>query len=501
MSKGKIIDLRPADPGRASVIKLGIATGFFGFSAPAQGTQIDAITLVKEAEAYLADPLRAGLDRLTAMADDTFFGKGEGLAVMHAAAAIQDAITYGWNIATRSFHVYSGGRWIEGEDLMERAVVLLLGDRYQAKLRPTMLTVLRHLPGVQQVTAGPVEADTLINVRNGLLEWRTGRLLPHVPERCGVTQLHVDWQPGATCPNVEAFLSEVLPADCLEQTEECPEGFIWEVIGYMLFSGNPLHKAFMLRGLGRNGKGRLLHLLRTIAGRENNSTVALHEFIGNRFRVATLHGKLLNVAGDISASYIEDTALFKAITGGDELQGERKFGHPFDFRPWATPVYSANKPFGTSDDSVGFWDRWVMIHFPNDYSNSGKLDSEIDEAITTPGELSGVLNRAVPALRTLMDRGRFAVPSSCIEVKQEFRRHGDRVLAWMNDRCKVSPELPMTSRTILYDSYKTYVIDEGGKPMSKQKLFERLEKVPGVHAHKSMGVRGFTGIARILENE
>jgi putative DNA primase/helicase len=327
-----------------------------------------------------------------------------------------------------------------------------------------------------------------------LLEWRTGQLLPHVPERCGVTQLHVDWKPGATCPSVEQFLAEVLPADCLEQTEECPEGFIWEVLGYMLFSGNPLHKAFMLRGLGRNGKGRLIHLLRTIAGRENLSTVALHELLGNRLRVATLHGKLLNAAGAISGSYIEDTSLFKAITGGDELQGEHKYGHPFDFRPWATPVYSANKPFGTSDDSVGFWDRWVMIHFPNDYTNSGKLDSEIDNAITTPTELSGVLNRAVPALRTLMKRGRFVLPASCIEVKEEFRRHGDRVLAWLNDRCRVSPELGLISRSLLYKDYKDYVEDDGGKPMSRQKFFERLGKIPGVHPRKSGNVRGFRGI-------
>jgi len=457
--------------------------------------------VAREAEAYLADPIKAGLERLRALPDDRFKKGNSGLEMAHAAAAISNAITYGWSEVRKDFLVYNGsGRWVEGRPMLRRAVFALLGDDFSTDKAGNLLAALELMPDVQKIGYEPVEQDTLINVRNGLVEWRTGQLLPHVPERCGVTQLHVDWKPGATCQNVEQFLAEVLPADCLAQTDDCPQGFIWEVIGYLLFSGNPLHKAFMLRGLGRNGKGRLIHLLRTIAGRENLSTVALHELLSNRFRVATLHGKLLNAAGDISGSYIEDTSLFKAITGGDELQGEHKYGHPFDFRPWATPVYSANKPFGTTDDSVGFWDRWVMIHFPNDYTNSGKLDSEIDAAITTPMELSGVLNRAVPALRDLMKRGRFVLPDSCVEVKEEFRRHGDRVLAWLNDRCRVSPECGLISRTLLYDSYKSYVEDEGGKPMSRQKFFERLGKIPGVHAHKSRGLRCFTGIELLPES-
>src|SRR5215211_1943694 len=185
--------------------------------------------VAREAEAYLADPIKAGLERLRALPDDRFKKGNSGLEMAHAAAAISNAITYGWSEVRKDFLVYNGsGRWVEGRPMLRRAVFALLGDDFSTDKAGNLLAALELMPDVQKIGYEPVEQDTLINVRNGLVEWRTGQLLPHVPERCGVTQLHVDWKPGATCQNVEQFLAEVLPADCLAQTDDCPQGFIWE---------------------------------------------------------------------------------------------------------------------------------------------------------------------------------------------------------------------------------------------------------------------------------
>jgi phage/plasmid-associated DNA primase len=90
---------------------------------------------------------------------------------------------------------------------------------------------------VHRVSADPVEADRWINVRNGLVEWPTGQLYSHLPEACGVTQLPIERSDDAECPVFTEFLAQVLPEDCLVPTESCPAGFIWEVIGYAIYSG------------------------------------------------------------------------------------------------------------------------------------------------------------------------------------------------------------------------------------------------------------------------
>jgi putative DNA primase/helicase len=44
--------------------------------------------------------------------------------------------------------------------------------------------------------------------------------------------------------------------------------------------------------------------------------VTLPEPAENRFRTATLFGKLANLAGDLDSRWLDSTAMFKAITGG-----------------------------------------------------------------------------------------------------------------------------------------------------------------------------------------
>ena len=156
----------------------------------------------------------------------------------------------------------------------------------------------------------------------------------------------------AQCPRFEQFLADVLPQDCYRPAGDSA-GFIWEVIGYTLYSGNPLHIAVLLLGNGRNGKGTLIRVLKRLVGDHNCTTVKLHDLVENRFRAGTLFGKLANLAGDLESRWLDNTAAFKAITGGDSVQGEYKYGAAFDFTPWALPFYSVNKPFGSADSSEG----------------------------------------------------------------------------------------------------------------------------------------------------
>ncbi len=79
----------------------------------------------------------------------------------------------------------------------------------------------------------------------------------HSPDYLSTVNVPVEYDPAATCPQFEEYLSEVLPQDCYQPTEDS-KGFIWELIGYTIYSGNPLHIAVLLYGTGRNGKGTLL---------------------------------------------------------------------------------------------------------------------------------------------------------------------------------------------------------------------------------------------------
>ena len=175
---------------------------------------------------------------------------------------------------------------------------------------------------------------------------------------------------------------------------------MWEVIGYTLMSGNPLHKMILLYGHGFNGKGVLMRVLTAVLGEGSVSSVSLHSLAEERFTRIRLLGKIANICGDIDASYIERTGLLKQATGEDLITAEHKFRKAAQFTSWAVPWFSANEIPASSDTSQGWLKRWEAFAFPNAFAP----DPGYEATLKTAAELEGIAANGVKALRALMGR-------------------------------------------------------------------------------------------------
>lgn len=421
-----------------------------------------------------------------------FFDR-DGLQARDLADAVTRLVTCGLGAIDERLYTYDNGVWTLNNGHIETVTAQLLGNRYRNTHCRNVLDLIRYSPNTPRITRDP--NPEFINVRNGMIRWADadGRLHPHAPEYRSTVQLPVDYSPDATCPAFEQYLAQVLPKDCYEVTDDSP-GFIWELIGYCLYSGNPLHIAVLLYGNGRNGKGVLIRVLKRLIGERNCSTVTLHELVENRFRAATLFGKLANLAGDLDARWLDNTATFKAITGGDTIQGEHKYGAVFDFQPWALPVYSTNKAFGSADSSEGWVARWVVVPFPRCFI--GHEDRDLDVRLQTDAELRGILRRAVDALPALMKRGRLPEPDSVSEAKKRFIVASDAVRSWLDDQCVLDPDA-WTDRTVLYRAYGIQTEGNGAKRLSAREFYARLEQVNGLTGVRKSHGRGFEGVRLI----
>lgn len=410
-----------------------------------------------------------------------YFAQGIGLLAKNLADDVMHCLECGFDSTTERFYVYDDGVWRLNGGRIEQEISRLLGNRYRTTHTKHVLDLIRYSDNAARITCKPL--PQFINVPNGMVDWETGELLAHASQYLSTVQLPVEYDPDATCPKVERFLEEVLPPDCIE--------FIWEVIGYTMFSGNPLHAAVLLYGKGRNGKGTLIRLLKALVGERNCSAVGLHELTENRFRTATLYGRLANLAGDLDSRWVANTAAFKAITGGDLIQAEFKFGAAFDFTPWALPVYSANKAFGSADSSEGWVSRWTVVPFPNTFG--GNEDRNLDSELHSAAELRGVMARGIRALPMLLKRGQFQEPESVKEAKEAFVAASDTVRGWISEQCTLDPK-SWQSRTELYSAYQLHPLTQGSKLLSGREFYNRLEQVSGIVAAKRQGTRGFKGI-------
>jgi putative DNA primase/helicase len=391
--------------------------------------------------------------------------------------------------AAGQFWLYADGVWrpdhpVKGD--VRRRVVRLLGERY----RPAHLRAVSEvLQGVcEEIDVEPISA--LINVRNGLVRWGADpdpTLGAHHDACLTTVQLPVTWDPQATCPEFDAFLESTVPEDDRRRA--------WQVLGYLMMSGNPLQRMFLLVGGGGNGKGVFLDVVRALLGEDNFSAVPLRRFAESQFASAELHGRLANICGDIDARYIEDTGRIKELCGGDKIDAERKGKDPFKFLFWGKAIFSANAMIGASDSSKGWLRRWEVINFPYEPT---KPDTGLSARCTTHEELEGIAVKAVEALRELMRGGEFTRGESADVAHAQLAEKANRVIRWINDPdSQVSRDDEVWNKgTILVQAFREWEEHDSGdrnKHTGVQHINELLRQA-GLRYVIKRGQRGYYGL-------
>lgn len=268
-------------------------------------------------------------------------------------------------------------------------------------------------------------ADT-INVLNGLVDVNTRTLRPHTHEFYSPVQLPVQFDATAKCPAWDKFIAQVFAADS--------QVVAYQILAWMMTPENSIQKAVLFLGEGSNGKSTYLRGVIAFLGKENTVALSLHKLEQDKFAAARLMGKLANVCPDLPTAHLSSTSMFKALTGGDVVQGEFKFKDSFEFEPFVKLIFSANKPPQSDDDTHGFFRRWLVIPFTRSFEEKAegtRSRGELDAELAQPEELSGVLNKALLALQTIRKQG-FTETDSMRQAWDEFRAATDSLSVWLD---------------------------------------------------------------------
>ena len=297
-----------------------------------------------------------------------------------------------------------------------------------------------------------------VNIQNGLLDVEAGRLLPHSPEHLSPIQLPVAYDAAATCPEWETFVEQVFPIDAQE--------LAWQIIAWLMRPDVSIQKAILLLGEGGNGKSTYLTGVTNFVGHRNVSAVNLHRLESDRFSVARLIGKLANICPDLPSSHLAGTSTFKALTGGDRLLAEYKYEDSFEFSPFARLVFSANLVPRSSDSSHAFFRRWLVALFTRTFEEGEAIPRpEMDARLANARELSGVLNKALLALRQMQEQGGLIESESMVAAGDEFRKATDPLSVWL-DGWTIEQSDSFVMKKALLSAYNSAAQAEGRPAMT-----------------------------------
>ena len=193
---------------------------------------------------------------------------------------------------------------------------------------------------------------------------------------------------------------------------------LYEIISFSLIPDYPIHRIFCFIGGGMNGKSCFLTLLRKFIGEENCCSTELDTLLNSRFEVTRLHKKLVCQMGETNFNEMSKTSMLKKLSGGDLIGFEYKRKDPFEEKNYAKIMIATNNLPATTDKTVGFYRRWLIIDFPNQFSEKKDVLSEIPKE-----EFEALAVKCLGILKDLLDKREFSNEG---DVETRMKRYEDK---------------------------------------------------------------------------
>lgn len=402
-----------------------------------------------------------------------------------------------WHIKTTrdtgTIYIYEDGRYIEGRTYIEADVRRSLDSMYT---KYNVELVIAEIKADTYIDRSDFkEQPNKINLKNGVLDIITGELESHNPDYNFLYKLDIAYNQYTDCTKIKKFMNEVTSN---ENDLRCLEEFI----GYVLYENTQFRKFLVLHGSGNNGKSLFISIVRELVGKKNTTSISLQHLETDKFAPAGLYGKKLNMFSDLPNLGLKSTGMIKSLTGGtDQISAQEKFKPSFDFVNNAKFIFSANELPEVCDESDAFWNRVMLIQFPNVFikeTDNKNLFSEL----TTPDELSGFLNIAIKGLQRLLKNQAFTYSLDADEtyelwqdlMQQNTSELDDFVFKWL----ETGDNDDWTEKQALYELYKMYCNTKTISAYSIQKFGRFMKKYSFVSDYRPLEegkrIRAYRGV-------
>jgi putative DNA primase/helicase len=320
-----------------------------------------------------------------------------------------------------------------------------------------------------------------IPVLNGILNLKTKKLSPFTPDKIFFNKINAEYDPEKDCPKLKRFFKEIL------QEDDYPG--IQELFGFCLWKENFTETSFLFRAGGSNGKSKTIEIIKAFLNPVNCVSVPLSQLEdGGSFKIIELHHKLVNVAGELSKSALQETDVFKSLTGRDSVTADRKFLRPITFVNYSKMIFNCNDRPPTYDLSDGFFRRWVVFHFKKKFVskekyetlseservNVGIKDPDIVEKLCDPDEFSGLLNWAVDGLHRLLLNKEFSNTKSTEDTREEWLKDSNNFVVFFERNLDLSRG-HLVSKDDLRNVYSEFCEVNGLDPVSDKAILWYLQ--------------------------
>ena len=309
--------------------------------------------------------------------------------------------------------------------------------------------------------------EDIINFQNGILDLKSGKLLPHDPKYLSTIQIKCNYIKNIKPSQLQKTLKFLREATGMNADDMAT---IWEVIGLVISNvyGRRFKQFLIIYGKGNTGKSKLLELIIEIIGEENFFATDMNK-LNSQFGGAGIVNKRLVGSGDMSVSRVESIEKIKELTGGDRINVEGKFQNSYttEFRGFL--LFCTNKlPSFGDDREEHTYDRFLILSFDNVVPKEKRNPKIVEELLT---EKDALVSLSVEYLKQAKERGyKFTESERTKKNREDYERRNNSLKFFVTECCKIGEG--RTPTPVFKDKYKKFcrennLVEEKAKDISK----------------------------------
>jgi len=341
----------------------------------------------------------------------------------------------------------------------------------QMSVKSQIVEGLKREARKQRVKELPVN---MIQFRNKLVDVYTGEELNVSKEFFTTNTIPWDISDSEDTPVLDKLFCDWVGDDKKE--------LLFEILAFCLARKYFIHRIFCFTGSGRNGKSCFLNVAETFLGVDNCTSTDLESLSQSRFESSDLYKKLFCSMGETNFSVFKKTSLIKRLTGQDSVRIEFKGISKFNDKNYAKILIATNSLPETLDKTEGFYRRWLIIDFPNNFEENGDIVASIPEI-----EYCCLARKSLKYLKRLLETNKFSFEPSIEERKKMYEERSNPIELFIKDNY----EKDFTSFVpfyVFYERYIGYLQDKGMRIVSKIEAGKMIEAL-GYERHRQNYVK------------
>ena len=217
---------------------------------------------------------------------------------------------------------------------------------------------------------------------------------------------------------------------------------LYEFMAYNLSLDKFMQRIFAFCGGGANGKGTFIKLNYRFLGKDNCISSEIKSLSEDKFEPAVLFRKLLCVMGEVSHDDLKNTNMLKKLGGEDKISFQYKGKTPFTAENTATCVCLTNSLPITPDKSLGFYRKWKIEDFPNQFK---EIDKDLIGNIPDV-EFENLARKSLRILKELYKTKKFYNEGDFDKRIERYEERSNPVMRFVEEKCEEKAEEMMPIR-------------------------------------------------------